>query len=181
MRHTTYRALIVTLAAAVACKGDRVDDQTVTTTTSEGRLASPSANAAEGRGTSMVRMINALPTGTSATVTADDRAMFSNIDYKAVTPYTEIRDNITRFRLQGSGRDTTIASNNEIMMDGSRYTMVTLPGEQGSVRLRVLNDKPATDSTRARLRVVHGLSGVGDIDLLFLGRTDPIFNNVSPS
>lgn len=177
MRHTGY--LLLTLATVAACKGEKVDDEAVQTTTAEGRLASPSADAAEKRGTSMVRMINALPTGSAATVTADDKSMFSGIDYKTVTPYTEITDNVAKFRLQGGGRDTTIASNNEIMMDGSRYTLVALPEKDGGVRLRVLHDELAGDTTRAKLRVIHGVAGVGEIDVLFQGKEDPIFDNVN--
>lgn len=178
-----YPALLLTLAAVAAsssaCTGERREDQAVQTTTSDGQLASPTAEAAERRGTSMVRMINALPTGTAASVSVDDKPTFSGIDYKTVTPYAEIAENVARFRLQGGGRDTTIASNNEIMMDGSRYTLVALPEKDGGVRLRVLHDELGGDSTRARLRVIHGLSGVNEIDVLFQGKDEAIFDNVN--
>jgi hypothetical protein len=183
MRSTGYRAgypaLLLTLAAAAACKGERRDDEAVQTTTSEGQLASPSADAAEHRGTSMVRMINALATGGAASVSVDDKATFAGIDYKTVTPYTEVTENVARFRLQSGTKDTTIASNNEIMMDGSRYTIVALPEKDGGVRLRVLHDELGTDTTKARLRVIHGLAGVGEIDVQFQGKDDAIFDNVN--
>jgi hypothetical protein len=182
MRNTTYRTLILTIAAAAAagaCKGEKQEDASVQTTTADGSLASPSADAAEHRGTSMVRMINALPTGNASSVSADDKSIFTGIDYKTVTPYTEITDNVAKFRLQGAGKDTTFASNNEIMMDGSRYTLVALPEKDGGVRLRVLKDELGTDSTRARLRVIHGITGVGEIDVLFQGKDEAIFDNVN--
>jgi hypothetical protein len=181
--HAGYSALLLTLAAAAAsttaCKGERRDDQAVQTTTSDGQLASPSADAAERRGTSMVRMINALPTGSAANISVDDKSTFTGIDYKTVTPYTEVTDNVARFRLQSGRKDTTIASNNEIMMDGSRYTIVALPEKDGGVRLRVLHDELGNDSTKARLRVIHGLAGVGEIDVQFAGKEDAIFDNVN--
>jgi hypothetical protein len=167
-------------ASAAACKGDRIDDrQGIETTTSEGRLSSPSGEVAKERGVSLVRMINALPTGGATSVTADDRALFSSVDFRTVTPYAEVTDNIARFRLQGTGRDTSIASNNEIMLDGSRYTLLALPEDDGGVRLRVLRDEFVVDSTRARLRVIHGIRGVGEIDVLLQGQQEPLFDNVN--
>ncbi|WP_353267450.1 DUF4397 domain-containing protein [Gemmatimonas sp.] len=151
------------------------------TTTAEGQLASPSEATAEMHGTSMVRMINALPAGGGATVNADDRTLFSSVDYRTVTPYTEMKDNFSRFRLQGTGLDTTIASNNEMMLDGSHYTMLALPEMNGGVRLRVLHDKFDADSTKARLRVVHGLSGIGKIDIAVSGHVGDLFDNLNPT
>ncbi|MBY0490295.1 MAG: DUF4397 domain-containing protein [Gemmatimonadaceae bacterium] len=183
MPYTAYRAgypaLLLTLAAAAACKGERREDRAVQTTTSEGQLASPTADAAERRGMSMVRMINALPAGSAASVSVDDKATFTGIDYKTVTPYTEVSENVARFRLQSGSKDTTIASNNEIMMDGSRYTIVALPEKGGGVRLRVLHDELGKDTTKAQLRVIHGLTGVGEIDVLFQGKDDALFDNVN--
>lgn len=179
MRTSIMALTFAAAASAAACKGERTEDTSVLTSTADGSLASPSEATAEMRGTSMVRMINALLTGGGATVNADDRELFSSVEYKTVTPYTEIRDNFTRFRLQGTTLDTTIASNNEIMLDGSRYTMLALPEKEGGVRLRVLHDEFETDSTKSRLRVVHGLSGVGEIDVAVQGRDGDLFDNVN--
>ncbi len=181
MRTSLLALSLAAAASAAACKGERTADTAVQTTTAEGKLASPSEATAEMRGTSLVRMINALPAGGGATVNADDRELFSSVDYRTVTPYTEIKDNFSRFRLQGTSLDTTIASNNEIMLDGSRYTMLALPEKDGGVRLRVLHDDFDTDSTKARLRVVHGLSGIGEIDVALLGRDGDLFDNVNPT
>jgi hypothetical protein len=181
MRATILMLTLAAAASASACKGEKTDDTSVKTETADGMIGSATEGATEARGTSLVRMINALPTGGGATVSADDRPLFSSVDYKTVTPYAEVRDNITRFRLVGTGLDTTIASNNEIMMDGSRYTVLALPEADGKVRLRVLNDKFDVDSTKARLRVVHGVSGVGEIDIALLGRNDDLFENVNPT
>jgi len=178
--HTTTLLLLSLASGLTACKGDNVADKnSVETTTAEGSLASESADSAEHRGMSMVRMINALPSAQDASVSVDDRAIFSGITFKTVTPYSELKDNIAKFRLQAGDRDTTIASNNEIMMDGSRYSLVALPEGNGSVRLRVLKDELATDSTKARLRVIHGVNGVGEIDVVMAGMTEPFFDNVN--
>ena len=181
MRTPNKTLLLLSLASGLtACKGDSdTDKSSVKTTTVDGSLASASADAADSRGVSLVRMINALPSAKDASVSADDRAMFSGIGFKTVTPYSELKDNIAKFRLQAGDRDTTIASNNEIMMDGSRYSLVALPEGNGNVRLRVLKDELANDSTKARLRVIHGVSGVGEIDIVIAGMQDPFFDNVN--
>lgn len=168
------------LSGLAACKGgEKSETESVKTTTADGSLSSPSSDAAERRGVSMVRMINALPNANDASISADDRSMFSSVAFKTVTPYTELNDNITRFRLTGGGRDTSIASNNEILMDGSRYTLVALPEGDGGVRLRVLKDELTTDSTKSRLRVIHGVKDAGEIDVLIMGKDDPFFDNVN--
>ncbi|WP_373059122.1 DUF4397 domain-containing protein [Gemmatimonas sp.] len=181
MRTPAKTLLLLSLASGfTACKGDSdADKNAVETTTADGSLASPSAEVAERRDVSMVRMINALPSAKDASVSADDIAMFSGIGFKTVTPYTELKGNVTKFRLQAGDRDTTIASNNEIMMDGSRYSLVALPDGDGHVRLRVLKDELATDSTKARLRVIHGVKGAGEVDVVMAGMTEPFFDNVN--
>ncbi len=183
MRTRAKTLLVLSLAGGfTACKGDSdTDSKAIATNTADGSLASASSDSAERRDVSMVRMINALPSAKDASVSADDRAMFSGVGFKTVTPYAELRDNIAMFRLHAGGRDTTVASNREIIMDGSRYSLVALPDDNGSIRLRVLKDELATDSTKARLRVVHGLRGVGNVDVVMAGMTEPFFNNVSLS
>jgi hypothetical protein len=180
MRTPAKTLLLLSLASGLAaCKGDDADDKAVETTTADGSLASPSSDSAEVRDVSMVRMINALPSAKDASVSADDLAMFTGIGFKTVTPYTELKGNVTKFRLQAGERDTTIASNNEIMMDGTRYSLVALPEGDGRVRLRVLKDELPTDSTKARLRVIHGVTGAGEIDVVMAGMTEPFFDNVN--
>jgi len=181
MRTTAKTLLLLSLASGItACKQEnKADQMAVETTTAEGSLASESANTAERRDVSMVRMINALPSEKDASVSADDRAMFTGIGFKTVTPYTELEGNVTKFRLQAGSSDTTIASNNEIMMDGSRYSLVALPEDNGRIRLRVLKDELVTDSTKARLRVIHGVRGAGEIDVVMSGMTSPFFDNVN--
>ncbi len=181
MRTPAQTLLFLSLASGLAaCAGNGdTDKKAIETTTAQGSVASESADAAEHRGVSLVRLINALPSAKDAAVSADDRALFSGIGFKTVTPYAELKDNITKFRLQAGDRDTTISSNNEIMMDGSRYSLFALPEANGSVRLRVLKDELASDSTKARLRLILGVRDVGDVDVVMTGMTEPFFHKVS--
>jgi hypothetical protein len=176
MHTTLWRAIsALTIAAAMACTTDE-SGSVADSGSGEGRLAVPDAITAK---TSLVRMVNALPDANGMSVTSDNRSVFSGVDYKAVTQYQEIDQTIARFRLLGAGRDTTIATNDEILVDGSRYTVIALPENDGGVRLRVLKDELEADSGKARLRVVHALQNTGEVDVMLSGRTDPLFDNVN--
>jgi hypothetical protein len=177
MHTTLWRAVsALALASTVACTTDKESGAVADSGSGEGRLALPNAVTAK---TSLVRMVNALPDANGLSVTSEDRSVFSGVDYKAVTQYQEIDETIVRFRLLGGGRDTTIATNDEILIDGSRYTIIALPENDGGVRLRVLKDELEADSGKARLRVVHALQNTGEIDVLLAGRAEPLFDNVN--
>lgn len=172
---TTFRfsASMLTLLAAMACAGDGASDTVFDSGIAEGRLPDTSATR-----TSLVRMINALPGANGLSVTADNRSVFSGVDYRTVTQYQDVDETIARFRLLGPGRDTTIATNNEILLDGSRYTVIALPDEGGGVRLRVLKDVFEPDSGKARIRIVHAVQKLGGVDVMLAGRSDPLFVGV---
>jgi len=177
VRRITVSLLV--LAGVVACNGERKDEQPIQTTTAGGTLTTPSPESADRKDMSMVRMINALPNMNDLEVTGDDNALFNDVDYKGVTSYSPLKGNVTRFRVKSGTRDTTIASNNELMMDGSRYTVVALPEKDGGVRLRVLHDEIVPDVGKVRLRVVHGVRGAGEVDVMMQNMKDPIFDNIN--
>ncbi len=168
------------LLSASACDKDKKDDVAVKSEAAgSGSMVSEPANAAERKDLSMVRMINAMPGMNGVEVSADDISLFTNVDYQAVTPYIELKDNVARFRVRSGARDTTIASNNEMMKDGSRYTVVALHENDGGVRLRVLHDEIVPDAGKMRLRVINGISGAGEIDVIMQNVVDPVFDNVN--
>ena len=177
MHKTLWRsASALVLLSALACADNDNAETAADTGSGEGRLGVPSALTNR---TSLVRMVNALPDANGLSVTSDNRSVFSGVDYKAVTQYQELDETIARFRLMGSGRDTTIATNNEILIDGSRYTVIALPESDGAVRLRVLKDELEADSGKARIRVVHALPNAGEIDVLLSGNNETLFDNVN--
>jgi hypothetical protein len=169
--HLKKPAAVLAVVALTACGGNG-DHATVDT--GEGSLSANMPKA-----TSMVRMVNALPNMDGLQVTSDDRAVFSGVDYKAVTQYQQIDETFARFRLQSGNSDTTIATNNELLIDGSRYTIVALPQEDGGVRLRVLKDELTPDEGKARFRVIHAVPNAGEVDVLLTGSDEPIFDNLN--
>ena len=167
------------LLSTAACNKDQTDDVAVKSDAGAGSMMSEPANAAERQDLSMVRMINAMPGMNGVEVSADNMSLFTNVDYQAVTPYIELKDNVAQFRVKSGARDTTIASNNEMMKDGSRYTVVALHENDGGVRLRVLHDEIVPDAGKMRVRVINGISGAGEIDVLMQNIVDPVFDNIN--
>jgi hypothetical protein len=147
----------------------------------EGVVASDSSR----EGSSMVRLINAVPSDAAVDVFADDAAVFSGVAYKAVTPYQNLKDNLVTFELRPAGAvagDTAgpLAQNREMLANGDRYTVVVLPAEDdGNPTLRVLEEPTdAGEPGKARIRFVNAAPGTETFDVYVPGSTDAFFDDV---
>ena len=174
---------IMTLAigatAFAGCGGTKESDTAAVTTRSDSSASiSPSSDAAKERGISMVRFVNAVPSSGPLDVMTDSVALFSAVEYGSVTAYREIRDNISAFTLRPKGRDPQLIGNTETMRDGGRYTVVALPDRDGGTTLRVMKDDLATDSGKARIRVVNAAPGNDDVDIVMTGQKDALFDDI---
>jgi hypothetical protein len=167
----------LTLAMTMACAGAKTDRPVVTNGDGTSQ-ASPSGTEMAKEGKSLVRLVNAIPAKQGIDVSGGDRTVFTDIGYKSVTPYAEIRNNMVKFRLRATGSDSALANNSEAMTDGYRYTIVALPGEKGEPQMRVLRDEVVTDSGKARIRVINAAPDIGSIDVAMQGQKDPIFGGV---
>ncbi len=167
------------VAGLMACEART--DRPVTTTTAKGTSTTPSGEVAEDRGRALVRYVNAVPGHPGAVLRTGEEAPFQPVSYKSVTPYVELRENVARFELvDPAGK--VLASNNEALLDGERYTIVALPEDDdpAAVTLRVLHDELQPDEGKARLRVINALTGVGEIDVHLDSRKDALFDGVNP-
>lgn len=177
MRHTRF--LGAALVALAACKGAQTKTPVVTTT-DNGQSVSPSGDAADRRGTSLARFVNAVPGSSKMTVKADSTALFGDVAYKTVTSYQEVQDNLERFTVQGGNAERAeLAGNSEMLADGHRYTIVALRDEQGGAKLRILRDELVPDAGKARIRVIQGAPGLPEVDVAVQGQKDPIFEGVN--
>jgi hypothetical protein len=180
--HTRPIALLGAAVVAAACGGDR-RDAPVATTTAQGTTAAPSTATSEQGNTTQVRLVSALPAQPTLDLAAGDDVVFSAVPYRTVTPFREIEGNAERFTLRraGAGAGTEVlADNAEAMADGSRYTIVALPGDEGKgAQLRVLKDELAVDSGKVKLRVIHAAPNVGDVDVAMAGSDDVLFDDVA--
>lgn len=166
------------LALMAGCAGAKTE-QPVVSTTGDGKTTSASGTDAAKRGKSMVRFVNAVPEAMGLDLSADERTTFYNVEFKTVTPYTEIGDNLVKFELRGANSDSVLANNTESMGDGYRYTIVAMPTSDNQIKLRVLRDEIVTDSGKARIRVIHAAPGLSDADVLVAGQKDALFDNIA--
>lgn len=178
MRNTSkVVATGLALAVTLACSGAKTEKPVLTSNDGQTQ-ASPSGTEMAKEGKSLVRLVNAIPAKKGIDVSGGDRTVFTDIAYKSVTPYAEIRNNMVNFRLRSSGTDSSLANNNEAMTDGYRYTIVALPGMKGEPSMRVLRDEVVPDSGKARVRVINAAPDIGNVDVAMQGQKDPIFGGV---
>lgn len=182
MRHFSMITLAA-LAATAACGSKK--DENVVTKSDAGTVASPSDSTANANGVSLVRVVNAAPGSGSLTVRAGDESPFSGVAYKKVTPYQEVRGNMVRFRIVAGSDTTDLASNNESMSDGNRYTIFIMPNDDTTataakkLTMKVVRDEMDPDSSKAQVRFVNAAPRAGELDLALGGQTDPVFDNVN--
>ncbi len=172
----TEAGLVLVLVAG--CAGAKTE-KPVVTTSGEGKSTSVAGTEAAKRGKSLIRFVNAVPDGPGLDLSADERTTFYNVEFKTVTPYTEIGDNLVKFELRGANSDSVLANNTESMGDGYRYTLVAMPTSDSQIKLRVLRDDIVPEMGKARVRVINAAPGVPDADVLLSGQKDPLFDNVA--
>ncbi len=179
MRASSIALSVVALAALSAC-GNKNENAAVETTVgdSSAGATSPSAAAADARGTSMIRFVNAMPGNQAVSVSTDSVALFPDVKFGDVTSYRELEQNIKTFSLGAPGALTGMASNTETMRDGGRYTILALPDRDGGASLKIFRDELAPDAGKARVRVVHAAPGMDDLDVMMTGQTDPLFDDI---
>jgi len=173
----SFGAALLAGIAVLACSPSKTK-QPVETTKESGKSVSPSGVSADRRGTTLIRVVNALPDKKHIDIAADTRVLFSNVGYQDVTDFQELRDNVTRFTVRRNGRDSVLAENREVVGDGARYTLVALPEAKGGILLRVLRDELVTDPAKTKLRVINAAAGMDNVDVLMKGEKDPLFSNV---
>lgn len=171
--HLMRGALGATLL--LACSGSQTRSPVVTRSEG-GTTVSPAGTAVATREKSLIRLVNALPGDGEIGVRADTTDLFGRVSYKAVTPYREIDDNVTRFTLRSAGDGSTLATNTEAMRDGLRYTMVASADDKGGATLRVMRDDLVPAAGMARLRLIHAAPGVARVDLAAEGSRTAMMN-----
>ena len=158
------------------CAGAKTKEPVVSTT-GGGKTTSESGTAAATRGKSLVRFVNAVP-DQSLDLTTEDRATFIDVGFMSVTPYTEIGDNLVKFRVRAANGDSVLAVNTEAMGDGYRYTVVAMPNTDGTLTVHVIRDELIPEPGKARIRVIQAAAALPDVDVAVAGQKDLLFDNV---
>jgi hypothetical protein len=170
MMTRTFPALALLTSALVAVGCDRTETSSakVTTSSPAGTSTVPSSDAAKHRDNALVRVVHAVPSGTTFDLFAGDLLLFDGLGFKTVTPYRAVDGKRYAFALRPAGMTLAkpLSSNTEDLKDGAFYTAIAMPGDGHGPQLRVVNDhldSPA--SGKARLRIVHAGTDAGQIDV----------------
>lgn len=184
MNRRTYSAVALFAAAVIATGCDRTETSSakITTSSPAGTSTVPSSDAARQRDNALVRVVHAVPSGTTFDLFAGDLLLFDGLGFKTVTPYRAVDGKRYAFALRPAGMTQAkpLSSNTEDLKDGDFYTAIAMPGDGHGPLLRVVNDhldSPAAG--KARLRVVHAGTDAGIIDVRAGGASNVLFDDLA--
>ena len=182
MKKTMTGAGVLVLPLLIfGCQQESTRDAPVSTSSPAGQSTAPPAATAERHEMALIRVVHAIPSGSTVDVFAGDNKVFDSLAYKAVTAYREIEGQRYTFHLRPAGMDQAapLASNVEGLDNGSHYTVFAVPGDGEVASLRVVTDTHSLPSTgKARVRVVHASNDAGELDVYAVGRTNVLFDGV---
>lgn len=165
------------------CSNEANRNESVVTTTDGAASKSSAAAEAGKRGNALLRVILAVPDAGSSDVFADETKTFTNISYKSVTPYKEVSEELSNFRVEPAGNESAppLAENSESLEKGYHYTAVVLPGENNERPiLRIISDKITPPSVgKAKVRIIHASPDAGEISLYAKEKDQTIFDGVN--
>lgn len=170
--------LLGVLVLATACQKDSTP---IRTTSAAGAQVSPAAEAADARGHSLVRVVNATSDGKSVSVGLGDMQQFADVKTGIVTDYREVDDRMTQFSVSATtpGSGAIPVTKAAMLLDGMRYTAFVITQDVSTRAVRVVRDDVIPDSGKARLRVVHAAPGGPEFDVRAAGNTDKLFAGVN--
>jgi hypothetical protein len=175
-------AILVATALAVACDRTETSNARVTTSTPSGTSSVPSAAAARQRNDALVRVVHAVPSGSSFDLFVGDLMLFDGLAFKTVTPYRAVDGKRYAFALRPAGmaQAKPLSSNTEELNNGKFYTAIAMPGDGYGPQLRVVSDHLDSPSAgKARLRVVHAAGDAGTIDIRAASRASAFFDTLA--
>jgi hypothetical protein len=152
------------------------------TTTSEGQqYEAPAGKTAARDATALIRFMNADPKG-SKDIQVSDMPIISDVAYRSITPFQEIKPGVTQFKLhEGGGKDSLATSQQELFF-GQHYTLIALPKGNHMSRLAIMTDNlAAVDPGKARVRLINATPDVNDLDLYLAGTKMRIQHGVDAS
>ena len=128
-----------------------------------------------------VRVVNAMSTAEAVDVSAGDKATFSGVSPKMVTPYRELPDERLTFRVMPAGRNTgePLAEDSTGLGEGKYYTAVVLADKNNKTHIKMIEDTTGVpDAGKAKIRVVHAAADVGDLDVYTTGKSDALLDGI---
>lgn len=178
MRHNLAPVLGAAVLLITACAKDA---SAVRTASAGAAATSPSDSAAASRDHSMVRVVNAVSSGATISVSLGDDPLFEGMGPGTVSDYHEVETNLAQFSVQSPGLTdvTRLTQSDRVLRDGNRYTVFVITEGIGQQQLRVVRDDIVADSGMARLRVIHAAPGGPELDIRIIGVTERTFSGVN--
>lgn len=173
--------LLASASIATGCDRTETSSAKITTSSPAGTSTVPSSDAARHRENALVRVVHAVPSGTTFDLFAGDLLLFDGLGFKTVTPYRAVDGKRYAFALRPAGMTQAkpLSSNTEDLNNGAFYTAIAMPGDGRGPHLRVVNDHlDAPASGKARLRVVHAGTNAGRIDVRAAGAPAALFDTL---
>lgn len=174
---------VLLLLGACATESGRKEPVKTTTSTSATDKTAPAAKEAKDRGQALVRVIHALPGERNIDVLADNNKVFTDVAYKAVTPYQEISSARHNFLVRPTGEEKTapLAQNSESLGAGKHYTVVAFFGSFSAPQtLSIVDDNLTPPSAgKAKVRVINASPDEGKVDLYVQGKNKALFDGVN--
>jgi len=171
--------ILATFALLLAACGK--EGSAVRTSSADAAEISPSDSAVASRDRSMVRVVNAVSSGSSVSVKLGDRTLFEDLRPGAVSDYSEVETNLAQFSVSAPGLTdvTRLTQSDRMLVDGNRYTVFVITEGIGQQQLRVVRDDIVADSGMARLRVIHAAPSGPELDIKVVGATEKTFSGVN--
>ena len=172
--------VVTVLLLAAACSSEPRQTKSVVSTTDSGTSTAAPATEAAQRNNALVRVINTTPNAVD--VFANDQKTFEAVAFKQVTPYKELSDTNTTFRVREAGKDTEqpIAENSEGISVGRHYTVLIMPGTNDKTAVSIINDNiTAPPADKAQVRVIHASPDAGEVDIVDKSANKTLFSGVN--
>lgn len=173
--------LVAIATVAAACNATDTSSAPVTTTSPAGSSTAPSSAAAKARDHALIRIVDAVPAAGNFDLFAGDLILFDGLGFKSVSAYRALDGQRYAFALRPAGMPHAqpLSTNTENLKDGGFYTAVAIPEDGHGPRLRIVEDNlDAPAAGKARLRVVHGGTGAGTVNLRASGASEALFDSV---
>jgi hypothetical protein len=169
--------LLAGVVLAVSCGGSHA--RTRAARSDEPATASAPGNAAVKTSTSLVRLVDALPSVRAIDLTDDDHELVSDAAYRTISSFREMQGRRVTLRVRVAGTDRVLVSNPAVMENGYRYTIVAYPGDHGEARIQVLRDELVPNAGKARIRVINAAPELGMAAVALHGQRSSLFDNVA--
>ena len=172
----------VTIASLLVCTSgcERKTTSASETVTADGHKsqAPPGVTAAR-EDRALIRFINADPSGRPREFWSIDTRLFSDVPYRAITPYVEVPTKVLQFRVREMDGPEDLITRREELFAGRHYTLVAVPRTDGTSSLLKISDElnqPMPGA--AKVRLINATLGVDNLDLYRSGSAKKIEKGV---